>query len=70
MTVGNMGGDVIVLAVPVLFTIPRYFPRWRIIFGGCDEYCIRLGLASKYGIGLNTVRKGKIGVKRLLAEYG
>ena len=31
---------------------------------------MRLGLAGKYRIGVNIVRRGKIGVKGLFLEYG
>ena len=37
---------------------------------GCEEYRLRSGLAGKHRIGLNIVRKGKIGVKGLFLEYG
>jgi hypothetical protein len=38
--------------------------------GGYDGYTLRSGPASKYRIGLNIVRTGKIGVKGLFLEYG
>jgi len=38
--------------------------------GGYDGYRLRSGLAGKYGIGLNIVRTGEIGVKGLFLEYG
>ena len=37
---------------------------------GYEVYRLRSGLAGEYRIGLNTVRKGKIGVKCLFLEYG
>ncbi len=37
---------------------------------GYDGYTLRSGPASKYRIGLNIVRTGKIGVKGLFLEYG
>jgi hypothetical protein len=37
--------------------------------GGYDGYTLRSGPASKYRIGLNIVRTGKIGVKGLFLEY-
>ena len=38
--------------------------------GGCEKYRLRSGLAGKYRIGLNIVRRVKIGVKGLFLEYG
>ena len=37
---------------------------------GYEVYRLRSGLAGKYRIGLNIVRRGKIGVKGLFLEYG
>ena len=37
---------------------------------GYDGYRLESGQAGKYGIGLNIVRRGKIGVKGLFLEYG
>jgi len=65
-----LSGCQFILAVPVLFSVvPGYFSR-QIRMVGREKYRVRLSLAGRCRIGLNIVRRGKIGVKGLFLEYG